>query len=174
MTSEWISVGKITKTHGLKGELKVRFRISDSGLLSQIHRLRLMGENGPGTELEVEFFRGDPSRLIIKFKELNSIDEAKAFSGHTLYARREDFHELPEGEYYWFQIEGLKVYDEAGQYYGCVHEIIATGSNDVYVVRDGEKEILLPMIEPVVKTIDLQEKKLIFHKLDGLIEDTPV
>ncbi|MEE8269716.1 MAG: ribosome maturation factor RimM, partial [Nitrospinaceae bacterium] len=81
---------------------------------------------------------------------------------------------LPEGEYYWFQIEGIRVFDEEDRYYGTVNEIIVTGSNDVYVVQDGNKELLLPMIDSVVKSIDLKENKLVFHIIEGLLEDHPV
>jgi 16S rRNA processing protein RimM len=55
-----------------------------------------------------------------------------------------------------------------------VADIIETGSNDVYVVRDGSKEILIPMIDWVVKSIDIEEKKLIFDNVEGLIEDSTV
>ena len=87
---------------------------------------------------------------------------------------REDFEILPEGEYYRFEIEGLKAYDNTGRYYGVVVEVIATGSNDVYVVRDEGKEWLSPMIDSVVKTIDLGKGKLIFHCVEGLFEETPI
>ena len=66
------------------------------------------------------------------------------------------------------------MYDEAGYYHGDIEEIIRTGSNDVYVVRDGKRELLLPMIDSVIKTIDLEEGKLIFHPLEGLLEDPSV
>ncbi len=89
--------------------------------------------------------------------------------GWTVFVQREEFDALPDGEYYWFEIVGLHVYDEEGRYYGRVVEIMETGSNDVYVVQDGKKEILLPMIESVVKTIDVKEQKLIFHVVEGLL-----
>ena len=95
-------------------------------------------------------------------------------AGMTVYASREEFPDLPEDEYYWFQIIGLEVYNEDGRYYGRIEEIIRTGSNDVYVVRDDKKELLLPMIDTVVKTVDLEAGKLIFHPVEGLLEDTPV
>ena len=72
------------------------------------------------------------------------------------------------------QLIGLNVYDRDGRHYGQVVDIIETGSNDVYVVRSGEKEILIPMIDWVVKTIDIEEKKLIFENVEGLIEDSTV
>ena len=87
---------------------------------------------------------------------------------------REDFELLPEGEYYRFEIEGLKAYDNTGRYYGVVEEVIATGSNDVNVVRYEDKEWLIPMIDSVVEAIDLEKGKLIFHCVEGLFEETPV
>ena len=87
---------------------------------------------------------------------------------------RKDFEPLPEGEFYRFEIEGLKVFDDTKKYYGVVEEIVETGSNDVYVVRGEGKEWLIPMIDSVVQTIDLEQGKLIFHCVEGLFEDTPV
>mgnify|MGYP003329698387 FL=1 len=87
---------------------------------------------------------------------------------------RKDFEPLPEGEFYRFEIEGLKVFNDTGKYYGVVEEIVETGSNDVYVVRGEGKEWLIPMIDSVVQTIDLEQGKLIFHCVEGLFEDTPV
>ena len=69
---------------------------------------------------------------------------------------------------------GLKVFDDTGKYYGVVEEVVITGSNDVYVVRDEGKEWLIPLIDSVVQTIDLEQGKLIFHCVEGLFEDTPV
>ena len=105
---------------------------------------------------------------------MDSIEVASNLAGQALYLSRDKFPDLPENEYYWFQVEGLKVYDEVGHYHGDIEEIIRTGSNDVYVVRDGKRELLLPMIDSVVKTIDLEARKLIFHPLEGLLEDTSV
>ena len=171
---EWVAVGKLSKTHGLQGEFKIHPFITDEGILKEIRHAKLTGKNVADTEVEVESVRGHMARPIVKFKGLDSIESASPLAGRTLYVRRDDFQALPEGEYYWFEIEGLKVYDEEGRCYGSVVEIIETGSNDVYVVRDVQKEILLPMIDSVVKTIDLEQGKLVFHKVEGLIEDTPV
>lgn len=170
---EWIAVGRLTKTHGLKGELKLHPFISDTSLLQPIAHARLHLEEGP-REWTIESLRGRGASLIIKFKHCDSIEQAQALTGHTLEVLRSDFPQLDEGEYYWFQVLGLRVFDEDGHFYGVITEIIETGSNDVYVVRDGGKELLLPMIDSVVKTIDLTERKLIFHKIEGLVEDHPV
>ena len=95
-------------------------------------------------------------------------------AGREVLVAREDFESLLEGEYYRFEIEGLKVFDDTGKYYGVIEDIIETGSNDVYVVRENDKEWLVPMIDSVVQSIDLEQGKLIFHCVEGLFEDTPV
>ena len=144
--------------------------------IADIKQIRL-SRNNPAQEFAeyiIQSIRGKGAPLIIKFNNIDSIDAAKELVGQTLYILRERFPDLPDNEYYWFQIEGLRVYDEKGHYYGNIEEIIRTGSNDVYVVRDEEKELLLPMIDSVVKTIDLEAGKLIFHPMGGLLEDTPV
>ena len=172
---DWISVGKVTKVHGLKGELKLYTSIEDIWFAG-LKQVRLSCDNPVQnfTEYRIQSIRGKDTPLIIKFEKIDSIEAAEGLVGQTLYVLRDQFPDLPEDEYYWFQIEGLRVYDEDGHYYGNIEGIIRTGSNDVYVVRDDEKELLLPMIDSVVKTIDLEAGKLIFHPVEGLLEDTPV
>jgi 16S rRNA processing protein RimM len=171
---DWVPVGDITKTHGLKGEVKLRPSVTDPSLVQGAHRVRIVGDGVEPAETVLEKVRGQGGRWIVKFKDCKSIEEAQVLVGRSLEIYSEDFQPLPEGEYYWFQIEGLQVFDEEGRYYGTVNEIIVTGSNDVYVVQDGDKELLLPMIDSVVKSIDLKENKLIFHIIEGLLEDHPV
>lgn len=172
---DWIPVGKVTKTHGLRGELKFYPSMEDDWF-AEVRQVRL-GDDDPGNdfaEFTVQSVRGKDVPRIIKFREIDTLEGAGELAGKSLYLPRDAFPELPADEYYWFQIEGLAVYDEDGRYYGRIEEIIRTGSNDVYVVRDDKKELLLPMIDTVVKTVDLEAGKLIFHPVEGLLEDTPV
>ena len=166
---DWISVGRVTRTHGLKGELKFFPADRDEIVIKPGQRIQFQ-EN----QSKVESVRGVKSPFIVKFDGINSIEAAKNLAGQEVLVAREDFEILPEGEYYRFEIEGLKAYDNTGRYYGVVEEVIATGSNDVYVVRDEGKEWLIPMIDSVVKTIDLGKGKLIFNCVEGLFEETPV
>ncbi len=166
---DWIPVGRVTRVHGLKGELKFFPSDLDHVTVQVEQRIRL-GD----TQFTIESVRGVKSPFILKFDGINDVDTAKSLAGEEVLVAREDFEPLPEGEYYRFEIEGLKAFDDTGKYYGVVEEVIATGSNDVYVVRDEGKEWLIPMIDSVVKTIDLGQGKLIFHCVEGLFEDTPV
>lgn len=171
---DWIPVGKITRTHGLKGELKFYPLFTDRDIHQHFSHVFLGEDEDSVRPMVLERVRSQGSRLIIKIKGCNSIDAAQEFVGQTLSVHRKDFKSLPEGEYYWFEIEGLQVYDEQGRYHGAITEIIQTGSNDVYVVQDQGRELLLPMIDSVVKSIDLNQQKLVFHIIEGLLEDHSV
>jgi len=166
---DWIPVGRVTRTHGLKGELKFFPADQDDLVVQNDQQIRL-GE----TTFKIKSVRGVKSPFIVKFEGVDSIEAAQSLSGQEVLVAKEDFESLPEGEYYRFEIEGLKAFDDTGKYYGVIEEIIATGSNDVYVVRGDGKEWLVPMIDSVVQNIDLEEGKLIFHCVEGLFEDTPV
>jgi len=166
---DWIPVGKVTRTHGLKGELKF-FPTDQGDLAVQNDQKILLGE----ATFKIKSVRGANSPFIIKFEGVDSIESAQSLAGQEVLVAREDFESLPEGEYYRFEIEGLKVFDDTGKYYGVIEDIIETGSNDVYVVRENDKEWLVPMIDSVVQSIDLEQGKLIFHCVEGLFEDTPV
>ncbi len=171
---EWVSVGKFTKTHGLKGELKFHLFWDDPEIITEIKKGLLKNLCELESKIQIEQIRTQGKKWIVKIEGCDSIDDAKTFVGHTLKISNIYFPPLPEGEFYWFEIEGLKVFDESGRYHGIITEIIATGSNDVYVVKNEDKELLLPMIDSVVKTIDLEKKVLIFHVIEGLLEDHPV
>ena len=166
---DWIPVGRVTRTHGLKGELKF-FPTDQEDLAVQNDQQILLGE----ATFKIKSVRGAKSPFIIKFEGVDSIEAAQSLAGQEVLVAREDFESLPEGEYYRFEIEGLKVFDDTGKYYGVIEDIIETGSNDVYVVRENDKEWLIPMIDSVVQSIDLEQGKLIFHCVEGLFEDTPV
>ena len=166
---DWIPIGRVTRTHGLKGELKF-FPADQDDLVVQNDQQILLGE----TTFKVKSVRGAKSPFIVKFEGVDSIEAAQSLSGKEVLVAKEDFESLLEGEYYRFEIEGLKAFDDTGKYYGVIEDVIATGSNDVYVVREDGKEWLVPMIDSVVESIDLEQGKLIFHCVEGLFEDTPV
>jgi len=154
--------------------LKFKPWVTDPDILQGFRHVRLEDDRNDPLELLVERVWNHSGKWVIRFKNCDSIDQAEELVGRTLTVSRDDFSPLPEGEYYWFQIEGLKVYEDTGEFHGTVTEIIQTGSNDVYVVKNKDKELLLPMIDSIVQTIDLEKGTLIFHRMEGMFEDHPV
>ncbi len=164
---DWAPFGKIAKPHGLKGELKFYPFVSNPDLYKNVKTVAFDGQN-PIREIQIESLRGAKLPFIIKLKGCDSIDSSSELRGKILLAPRDQFQSLPDGRYYWFEIEGLDVYDTQGIYHGRVEEVMETGSNDVYVVRNGKKELLLPAIDWVVKKVDLEGNRLTFEFIEGL------
>jgi len=121
------------------------------------------------TPVELERARLDKHGAILKLAGAQSRDEAEALRGQLLYVAEADAVHLPEDSYFWHQVIGLKVRTDAGEDLGMVAEIMPTGSNDVYVVEQPDRQILLPAIKDVVQDIDLEAGVMTVHLLEGLV-----
>lgn len=168
---EFYQVGKIVNTHGIRGEVKViattdfpkqRFKIGN--------KLYIFKENAQtGLEVTVKSSRRHKQFIMLKFEGYDNISEVEGFKGSDLKVSAEQLEELEDGAYYYHQIIGLKVKDLAGETLGEIKEIMSPGANDVWVVkRAGKKDLLLPVIDDVVKEVDLKQGQVIVELLDGL------
>ena len=127
---DWVPFGKIFKPHGLKGELKFYPFLSNPELYKKVSIVTFKSHEKK-REIHIESLRGAKSPFIIKLKGCDSIESANEIRGTVLLAPRQQLKVLSEGCYYWFEIEGLEVYDIHGVYHGRVEEVMETGSNDV-------------------------------------------
>jgi 16S rRNA processing protein RimM len=109
--------------------------------------------------------------VYLRFEGIQDRDAADALRGQDLMVAREDAVHLPEGEFFWDQVIGLRVEDTTGRILGSVKEILETGANHVYIVRpDGPgKEILVPAIKDVVQLIDPAAGRMVIDPLPGLL-----
>lgn len=105
---------------------------------------------------------------MIKLAGIEDRTAAEQLRGALLQVPLEQAVSLPPGSYYWHQILGLQVIERGGRVLGTVNEILTTGSNDVYVVRSGERELLLPAIRDVIREIDLERGVIVVELLPGL------
>ena len=106
----------------------------------------------------------------MKLKGCNSISEAEKLKGFEIAIPEKWLWPLGVDEYYHFQIIGLDVYTDKGVHLGAVKDIFPTGSNDVYTVKKGQKEYLIPAIKEVIKEVDLPRKRIIIHPIEGLLD----
>ena len=167
---ETILLGKVVATHGIKGQLRVA---SYSGELENILALRsvmLKGTSGEMETFEVAASAIHGKKVLITLKNYSNINQVLHLVGRELYVRREELPELPEGEYYWYELLGLKVITTQGETLGKLTEIIPTGSNDVYVVSSGGKEYLIPALEDVVLEINLDDGVMTVSPPEGLLD----
>lgn len=166
--NKYLELGQIVNVKGLKGEVKVNSFTDDNTKFERISKVFVKQKNTL-TEYEIEKVGYNKNQIIIKFKNIDTIEEAEKLRNSYIVVDREIFGELPEGVYYIADLIGLDVYTESNEYLGKVDDIFQTGSNDVYVVKDEKgKEKLLPGIDEVIKKIDLKENKITVNLIKGL------
>ncbi|WP_308639221.1 ribosome maturation factor RimM [Paenibacillus silvisoli] len=169
---QWLSVGKLVNTHGIRGEVKVvsqtdfpEERFAPRSILTLIHP-----ETKQTMELEVQSARLHKNMYIVKFRGFDNINDVEKYKGWELKVSKEDMVELEEGEYYHHQIIGCQVVTEDGDVLGEIKEILSPGANDVWVVkRPKGKELLIPVIDEVVLDVNVAEKLVKVHLMEGLI-----
>ena len=161
-----LETGKITKTHGIKGEIKIDAWSDTPEFLSSFKVMFLKD----GTELKVERSRVHKQGVIVKFKGIDSIDDALLYLNKIVYIDKTDVT-LDEGVYFIDDLVGLTVTDvENGKKYGVIKSVFQTGANDVYTVKDEEKEYYVPGIAEIVKKVDLKEGIMYIKPIEGLFE----
>lgn len=152
-----MEIGKIVNTFGLKGEIKVWLYVD---YINKVKKVYIKGK-----KMEIERARTQKNVSIIKLREIDTVEQAEELKNIIIEMEREDAPKLPKGTYYIKDILGFEVYTEEGQLLGNLDDVYQTGANDVYQVG----KILLPAIKDVIKQIDIENKKIIVHLLNGLI-----
>ncbi len=165
----YIRVGVITSTHGLKGEVKVFPTTDDVNRFDILKEVYLDSSNKYiclGIE-KVKYFK---QFVILKFKDINDINDIEKYKGKDLFIPRDEALELGEDEYYIFDLIDSEVYTEDGAKLGVLTEVLTSAANDVYVIKTNEnKEVLLPSIKECILNVDTANKKIIVHIMDGLL-----
>jgi 16S rRNA processing protein RimM len=152
---EFLTIGQIINTHGVKGELKVHPLTDDIKRFKKLKTVFIETE-----ERNVVWCKLQVDKVILKIEGIESMEDAMKCKTKYLKVKREDAAKLPEGRYFVVDIVGCKVLDENGVDLGSVGEVIFTGSNDVYWVK-GKKDLLVPVLENIVKNIDIEKKEII-------------
>lgn len=168
--SRLIVLGRVTGTHGIRGELKIH---SYSGRLETFQALRrLTLRNGDGTceTYPIGSVRRHKKWILVRFEGVDDINRVLNLVGREVVARRSELPEPDEDEFYWDDLIGLEVHTVDGRILGVLEEIFETGSNDVYAVRDGRREYLIPAIADVIVSVDLAAGRMTVAPPEGLLD----
>ena len=164
-------VGIITSTHGVKGEVKVYPTTDDVKRFKKLKDIILdTGKEHIALELEsVKFFK---QMVILKFNGIDTLNDVENFRQKSLYVTRANAVRLRKDEYFIADLIGLKVVDEENKELGTLEDVMLTGVNDVYVIKllNG-KELLLPAIKQCILDVDMENRCMQVHVLDGLLEE---
>ena len=165
---EYFEIGQIVNTSGLKGIVKVNCFSDDIRRFDKLSKV-LIEKNKNLTEYMIEEVRYSKNQVLIKFKGIDTIEEAETFKNCYIKIKREELEELPEDTYYIVDLIGINVYLEDEILVGEIIDVFPTGSNDVYVIkREENTDLLIPAIKDVVKSINIKEKKMIINLIEGL------
>jgi len=166
--TQFFEIGKIVKSCGLRGRMKAVSYLESNDKLQNLDELYI----GQGEDKKVPFklkgFRSRGKSFFLEIEGVENLQSANAFVGCRILIPADKLEELPEGEYYWRDMIGLKVVTEEGRFLGVIEAIFPTGSNDVYVCSGGEREVLLPGIADVIRKIDINRGMMVVRLLEGL------
>lgn len=163
-----LRVGVISSTHGIRGEVKVFPTTDDMNRFKKLKSV-ILDTGKEKKELEIENVKFFKQFAILKFKGIDNINDIEKYKGKDLLIDRKDAVACEENEFFICDLIDCAVFTEEGEELGVLTEVLQTGANDVYVVKAADgKEILVPYIEECVKSIDVEEKKVIVHLLEGM------
>lgn len=158
-----VQVGVVTGIHGTNGDIRVS---SDSDNPDRFKQGSFVSINGHSYKIARS--ASTARVLLIHLEGIESEADAGGLIHHRIVVTESDVPSTPNGTYYHFQLIGLNVNEESGTALGTLVEVLATGANDVYIVRDGTSEILIPAITEVIKSISMNEKVMIVSLPLGL------
>lgn len=166
---EYLQVGVITSTHGIKGEVKV-FPTTDDPTRFKTLRNVVLDTGKTQIPLEIEGVKFFKQFVILKFKGIDNINDIEKYRKLPLLVTRKNAVEPEEDEYFMADMIGMQVVTDDGEAFGTLKDIMETGANDVYVIEtEAHGEVLIPAIKDCILDVNTDEGKMTIHLLAGLI-----
>jgi 16S rRNA processing protein RimM len=167
----FLLLGRVLRPHGVRGELRVEIITAYPERVVEGRRVYLGTDPQEANTAEarrVTHARRHQQYLILELEGITDRNTAELYRDHYVMVALEDAVPLEEGEFYLFQVLGIDVYTDEGEYLGQVSDVIETGANDVYVVHGPSGEVLLPDIEECILKVDIPEGRMTVHMMEGL------
>lgn len=166
-----MEIGQIVNTHGIKGELKIIPSTHDIKRFELLDRI-LVETKGGLVEFPIVSVRYVKKFVLLKLEGIEDMTQGETLKTCRIKIPKEDALPLGENEYYTGDLYDMKVVTDQGEDLGAIVEILVTGSNDVYVVKDQTdpkaKELLIPAIKDCILNVDLEDNIMTVHLLEGL------
>ena len=168
MKKQFLEIGKFVGTHGVRGMVRIQPWSDNGEFLTQFKKFYL---NNGETKIEMNKIAPHGNVVIAAIKGVDSIEEAEKLRGQVLYIKRDDA-KLPEGRYFVSEIIGAQVFDaDSEKLLGILTDVSPTGANDVWHIKSGDKEYLVPAIPDVIVNVDIVNDKVEIRPLKGIFDD---
>jgi 16S rRNA processing protein RimM len=163
-------VGKVLRPHGLGGQVKIFAYAGSDTTFLDAGSIFLREQSGKLTEFAMLSASAGKSGSVVELEGLSSRTEAEAYRNAEVLVRKDALPRKDTDEYFWYELLGIEVFLESGEHLGRISDIIVTGSNDVYVVKRGQEEVLIPGTHEIIRAIDLETGKMTIHPVEGLLD----
>lgn len=161
-------IGKIVNTQGIKGDMRV-IPTTDDITRFELLSTVLIDRKGVITEYEVQNVRYHKQFVLLKLKGIDDMTTAETFKNSIVKINEEDAIPCEENEYYIRDLYDMQVVTTDGEKLGVINDIIFTGANDVYVIKNNDgKELLVPAIKDCIVNVDVENKTMTVKLLEGL------
>ena len=167
--ADLLPLGKVLRPHGSSGLIRIWAYSGVEDSFLEAGTVFLKSVSGEIQEYTVASVKPHKNIFLLRLKSLNTRDEAEQLRDCEIFVRKEALSR-EEDEYFWQELIGLRVFLDTGEYIGKIAQILATGANDIYVVKQGDKETYIPATYDVVKKISLKDNTMIVDAMEGLVE----
>ncbi|MEK6583762.1 MAG: ribosome maturation factor RimM [Nitrospirota bacterium] len=165
----YVAIGYIVKTYGLKGDVKIS-RLSDNpDRFANLKEIFIITKDGARQESCINKVMWVKGGLIISLASYTTVSDAEGLVGSYIAVPENEVPSLGKDTYYHYEIIGMDVFTTDGRCLGKIDDIISTGSNDVYVVKDDNHEYLIPAIRDVVKDVNIKCNRMVILPMEGLL-----
>ncbi|MCB2190852.1 MAG: ribosome maturation factor RimM [Deltaproteobacteria bacterium] len=166
-----VLMGRAAGAFGVKGEVKLTSFAQDDSIFKRVELIYAGSEPGAAKPLTILGARRHSGRLLLRLKEIATREQAAALGGAWVYLRVEDLDPLGEDEYYWFQLKGAQVLTAGGRLLGRVKAVTDAGAQELLVVSAPQKpELLVPVVDDIVKEIAPEQGRVVIDPPPGLLE----
>jgi 16S rRNA processing protein RimM len=165
---DMVLIGEIVGVHGITGASKLHSYCESLGLFKPGQCVLIATADGSESSYEIDWVKPHTKTVLLSFKGVTNRNQAEALIGSSVYVDAAALPKLEGGSYYWRDLIGMNVYTDENEYIGRLKSIVETGSNDVYVIKGEQKEILIPALESVILTVDIEHKVMRVNLPEGL------
>jgi 16S rRNA processing protein RimM len=168
MKKEFLETGKIVGTHGVRGMVRIQPWCDSADFLKNFKKFYLQGSM---EEIVLKDVKPNGNVVIAAVSGVDSIEAAEKLRNKVILIKREDAN-LPEGRYFISELIGCAVFDaDSGESLGTLTDVSETGANDVWHITRNEKEYLVPAIDQVIVSVDIEQEKIVLRPLKGIFDD---
>ena len=162
-------IGKVLRPHGVRGLLRIGSYAESENTFQEAGTIVIRTREGDIHERALISITPHKNHFLMNIEGVNSLEEAEAYRNASLFVKKDVLNRGGD-EYFWHELIGLRVYLNSGEFLGEVQNIFRTGGHDIYVVKEGEREILIPAVHHVIAHNDIEHGVMTITNMEGLLD----